>query len=76
MISLKKNDTFANMIREVITAELLKRGISKRKCALDNELNYPNFNHFLSGRRPLPIRDIEKVLAYLGLELSSNNQPE
>jgi hypothetical protein len=59
------------MFREVISSELLKQRISKRKCALDNGLIYQNFNDFLLGKRPFPVRDIEKVLNYLGIELST-----
>ena len=66
---LRINNTFANMFREVITEELLKRGISKRKCALDNGLVYQNFYHFLLGKRSMPVSDIEKVLSYLDILL-------
>ena len=74
------NNTFANMFREVITEELLKRGISKRKCSLDNGLIYQNFNQFLLGKRPLPVPDIERILSYLNIQLhvpppSSDDNP-
>lgn len=58
------------MIREAIIDQLKKRKISQRKCALDNEVDYINFNKFLKGQRPFPLSDIEKVLKYLYLEIT------
>jgi len=58
------------MIREAIISQLKERKISQRKCALDNEIIYQSFNQFLSGLRPLPLDDIEKVLKYLNLEIT------
>lgn len=43
--------------------------MSIRKVAIDYGLTYQNFHSFLSGSRALPILDIEKVLAYLELEI-------
>jgi lambda repressor-like predicted transcriptional regulator len=64
-----KSSNFARMIREAIIQELSRRGISKRKCAIDNGLVYQNFNNFLLGKRPFPLDEIEKVFNYLGLEI-------
>ena len=58
------------MIREAIMDRLKEKKISARKCALDNGIIYQNFHGFLMDRRPMPIADIEKVLAYLGLKIS------
>ena len=57
------------MIREAIIKALKAKKISKRKCAMDNELIYQNFFNFLKDERPLPIGDIEKVLKYLELDI-------
>lgn len=57
------------MIRTAIAERIKELKLSKRRCALDNGLNYANFNNFLLGKRPLPIDDIEKVLDYLNLEI-------
>ena len=70
MIFSKENTNFANMIREAIIKELKDRGISRRKCALDNGIIYQGFNQFLLGKRPMPLDDIEKVFCYLNLEIS------
>lgn len=58
------------MIREAIINQLKERKISQRKCALDNEIDYINFNKFLKGQRTFPLSDIEKVLKYLYLEIT------
>lgn len=55
------------MIREAIADRLKELKISQRRCALDNDLDYINFNKFMLGKRPLPLSDIEKVLGYLSL---------
>lgn len=39
------------MIREAIINQLKERKISQRKCSLDNEVDYINFNKFLKGQR-------------------------
>lgn len=57
------------MIREAIIKALNEKSISKRKCAIDNDLIYQNFNQFLLNQRPFPLSDIEKVLKYLGLSI-------
>lgn len=62
------------MIRTAIAERINELKISKRKCALDNGLNYQNFNNFILGKRPLPLDDIEKVLAYLNLELKASKK--
>lgn len=58
------------MIREAIINQLKERKISQRKCALDNEVGYINFNKFLKRQRPFPLPDIERVLKYLNLEIT------
>jgi hypothetical protein len=57
------------MIRTAIADRLKELKISKRKCAIDNSIDYQNFFNFLKGIRPMPIDDIEKVLKYLKLEI-------
>lgn len=57
------------MIREKIEERLAELGITQMKCAADNALSYSSFNQFLRGRRALPLVNIEKVLAYLELEI-------
>ena len=58
------------MIREAIINKLKERKISQRKCSLDNEVDYINFNKFLKGQRSFPLPDIERVLKYLNLEIT------
>jgi len=72
---LEKSDNFANMFREAIQAELKKQRISQRKCARDNGIHHQNLNEFLLGKRSIPFQDIEKILQYLGIELSTNPFP-
>ena len=67
--TMNKMVKFAPMIREAIKNEIERIGISKRRCALDNELIYTHFCAFLRGDRPIPINDIEKVLRYLKLKI-------
>lgn len=57
------------MIREAIIRKLKSLNLSQRKCAIDNGIVYQNFNQFLSGKRTLPLADIEKVLEYLNLKI-------
>lgn len=57
------------MIRYAIKTRIKQKGMSIRKVAIDCGLTYQNFHSFLSGSRALPIPDIEKVLAYLELEI-------
>ena len=61
------------MIREAIVKQLKERNISQRKCAIDNEIDYINFNKFLLGKRSFPLEDIERVLLYLNFKLIANN---
>lgn len=64
------------MIREAIITRLKELNISKRKCAIDNEIIYQSFNQFLLGSRPLPLSDIEKVLDYLELRIVKMDKKE
>lgn len=57
------------MIREAILKGIEKKGISQRKCAIDNLLIPQSFNAFLKGKRTLPFDDVEKVLTYLDLKV-------
>ena len=58
------------MIREAIKKRLIEKKISQRRCALDNDIDYNNFNKFLLGKRALPFDDLEKVLKYLLLRVT------
>lgn len=61
-------------MKEVISKAIIKRlgekGISQRKCAIQNSIEYQSFNSFLKGKMALPIEDIENVLTYLELEIT------
>ena len=57
------------MIREKIIASLKAQGVAQRRCALDCGIDISNFNHFLKGRRPLPLEDVEKILRHLNLRI-------
>jgi lambda repressor-like predicted transcriptional regulator len=61
------------MIREAILTALKEKGISQRKCAIENGIQYTAFNHFMNRRRALPFEDLEKVLKYLNIELKIQN---
>lgn len=64
------------MIREAINNRLKEVGVSQKKCAIDNGIFQQNFSSFLSGTRPLPLQDLERVLEYLGLEIAVKSNHE
>lgn len=57
------------MIREKIIHTLKIKGEAQRRCALYCGIDPVNFNHFLKGRRPLPLGDLEKILRHLNLTI-------
>ncbi len=59
------------MIRQAIKNRLNELDISNRKCAIDNNIQYSNFNNFLLDKRPLPMHHVEQVLTYLNLQLTA-----
>lgn len=59
------------MIREAIKKQLKELGISSRQCALDNNIQYSNFNNFLLDKRPMPLHYVEQVLKYLNLQITT-----
>ena len=64
-----KFDQKNEMFRGAIKKALEEKKISQRRCALDNEIDYINFNKFLNGHRTLPLEDIERVFVYLKLTI-------
>lgn len=61
------------MIRESIITALKNQGVSQRRCALDCGITPQIFNNFLKGHRPLPLKQIEIVLKYLNVQVSSSS---
>ena len=57
------------MIREAIKIRIKELKTTQVKVATHVGLNEGNFSGFLSGKRPLPLEDIEKVCEYLKLKL-------
>lgn len=57
------------MIREKIISELARQGKTQREVCTACNLDHMNFNHFLKGRRPLPLYQVERVLMYLKIDL-------
>lgn len=58
------------VIREAIKKALVDQKISQRRCAIACEVDYQNFNGFLTGKRKtLPLADVEKILKYLALSI-------
>jgi hypothetical protein len=57
------------MIRESIKKVIKEKGISVRRCAIDNNVDYSNFVGFLNGKRTFPLCKIERVLEYLELKI-------
>lgn len=58
---------FVSMIREVIKIRMKELNITQVEIVKNLNLNKGNFSSFLSGKRPLPLEDIEKVCEYLKL---------
>ena len=55
------------MIRDLIKKQLAELGKSNRAFALEMNINYSTFHNFVSGQRPLPYDDLERVLIALDL---------
>lgn len=72
--NMKKCNNIALMIREAILSALKEQKISQRQCAIDCDFDYQNFNHFLKGKRPFPIDDVEKALKYLKLTINNEKR--
>ena len=59
------------MIREAILQRLSELKLTQKKLADDVGVTYQNLNSFLKGRREFPLSDIERILAYLKLDIKS-----
>lgn len=57
------------MIREAIKERMRELNISQAKLVQELSLNKGNLSSFISGKRPLPLSDIERICDVLGLEL-------
>ncbi len=60
-------------IREKIALRIKELGITKKTICDDLGLTQQNFSTFLTGKRPIPLDDLEKVLMYLGLTVQSKD---
>lgn len=59
------------MIREAILKRLKEQKITQKQLADDVGVTYQNFNSFLKGKREFPLSDIERILAYLKLDIKA-----
>lgn len=59
------------MIREKIISELAGQGKTQRSVCTACNLDPMNFNHYLKGRRTLPVDKLERVLKYLKIDLKT-----
>jgi len=57
------------MIREAIKREIYAQHLNQAKLCRQLGLTKQSFNSFMNGRRSYPLRDIEKILKFLKLEL-------
>ncbi len=64
---------FAYMIREAIKERMRELNISQAKLVQELGLNKGNLSSFISGKRPLPLSDIERICKVLSLELKPSN---
>lgn len=60
---------FAYMIREAIKSRMKDLKITQASLVEELGLNKGNFSFFLSGKRTLPLDDIERICERIGLEL-------
>ncbi len=60
-------------IREKIALRIKELGITKKTICDDLGLTQQNFSTFLTGKRAIPLDDLEKVLMYLGLTVQSKD---
>lgn len=60
-------------IREKIALRIKELGITKKTLCDDLGLTQQNFSTFLTGKRPCPLDDLEKVLMYLGLTVQGKD---
>lgn len=57
------------MFREAIKKAIELRNVTQAKTATENGIRYQNLSSFLSGKRTMPLVDIEKLFDYLGIEV-------
>ncbi|WP_434251910.1 helix-turn-helix domain-containing protein [Bacteroides salyersiae] len=69
MENLKFVENMKYMIREAIIERIKDLRITQKQLAEELGLTYQNLNGFLTGRRTLPVSDIERMLHYLKLVL-------
>ncbi len=56
-------------IREVISNRMEELGVTSRALCGDLGFKTSNFSAYLSGKRGIPLRDMENICVYLGLTL-------
>lgn len=69
MENLKFGENMEDMIREAIRERIKDLRITQKQLAEELGITYQNLNGFLTGRRTLPVADIERMLQYLKLIL-------
>jgi len=57
------------MIREAIKTAMKSQKVTQRRLAEDCGVYFTSLCHFLKGRRPLPLDQVERVLKYLKIDL-------
>lgn len=57
------------MIREAIKKRMQEVGVTQVVLARELGLSRPNLTSFLSGNRPLPLADLERILERLQLTI-------
>lgn len=63
-----------NMVREAIINRMKELKVTQIQMAGDLNLSRPNLSNFLTGKRPFPLPDIEKILKYLNLEIKPKQE--
>lgn len=67
--NLKFGENMKYMIREAIIERIKDLRITQKQLAEELGLTYQNLNGFLTGRRTLPVSDLERMLQHLKLVL-------
>lgn len=59
------------MIREKIIETMRSKGVTQKEIAGKCDISVSNLNHYLRGRRNLPVEKIEQILSYLSIGLKN-----
>ena len=67
----KKPLTFTEQIRKLID----ESGVSRYRIAKDCGIDQSAISRFMSGERGMNLSDLDKIAAYLGLEITQRRKP-